>query len=56
MRFGRNIHLHQVPEWAEHHVPYNRLKRLLKIAVEKATEEQTRPDFSGSLLERNSKL
>ncbi|BCS01997.1 uncharacterized protein AKAW2_60261A [Aspergillus luchuensis] len=46
MRFGRNIHLHQVPEWAEHHVPYNRLKRLLKIAVEKATEEQTRPDFS----------
>ncbi|PWY78970.1 ankyrin repeat-containing protein [Aspergillus eucalypticola CBS 122712] len=49
MRFGRNIYLHQVPEWAEHHVPYNRLKRLLKIAVEKATEEQTRPDFSGHL-------
>ncbi|RAH58497.1 ankyrin repeat-containing protein [Aspergillus piperis CBS 112811] len=46
MRFGLNIHLHQVPEWAEHHVPYNRLKRLLKIAVEKATEEQSRPDFS----------
>ncbi|PYH38102.1 ankyrin repeat-containing protein [Aspergillus neoniger CBS 115656] len=46
MRFSRNIHLHQVPEWAEHHVPYNRLKRLLKIAVEKATEEQTRTDFS----------
>ncbi|GKZ76420.1 hypothetical protein AnigIFM56816_006681 [Aspergillus niger] len=46
MRFGRDLHLHQSPEWVEHHVPYNRLKNLLKIAVERATNEQTRPDFS----------
>ncbi|KAI2828012.1 hypothetical protein CBS63078_6303 [Aspergillus niger] len=46
MRFGRDLHLHQSSEWVEHHVPYNRLKNLLKIAVERATNEQTRPDFS----------
>ncbi|GKZ25430.1 hypothetical protein AbraIFM66951_000642 [Aspergillus brasiliensis] len=46
MRFGRNIHLHQSPEWAKYHVPYNRLKKLLKTAVERAAKERARPDIS----------
>ncbi|GCB27698.1 glycerophosphodiester phosphodiesterase GDE1 [Aspergillus awamori] len=53
MRFGRDLHLRQSPEWVEHHVPYNRLKNLLKIAVERATNEQTCPDFSESCLDQS---
>ncbi|GKZ31573.1 hypothetical protein AbraIFM66950_000146 [Aspergillus brasiliensis] len=55
MRFGRNIHLHQSPEWAKYHVPYNRLKNLLKTAVERAAKERAPPDISDlrSFLDRS---
>lgn len=47
MRFGRDLHAHIVPEWASCYVPYNVVKRALKLAVGKAVDEGSDPDLTG---------
>ena len=49
MRFGRDLHGYIVPEWASFYVPYNVVKRTLKLAVGKSIDESCEPDFSGRL-------
>lgn len=30
MKFGQELHRHTIPEWHEHYIDYNLLKRLVK--------------------------
>jgi glycerophosphodiester phosphodiesterase len=39
MRLGRDLHRHQVPEWASSYVLYSALKKLYKFAVKTAVKE-----------------
>ena len=47
MRFGRDLHGYIVPEWASFYVPYNGVKRALKLAVGRAVDEGADPDLTG---------
>jgi hypothetical protein len=48
MRFGRDVHLHQIPEWADFYIDYNGLKSLLKLATKTAVEQQRPADLTGN--------
>lgn len=47
MRFGRDLHRYIVPEWTAFYVPYNVVKRTLKVAVGKSVDEGSVPDLTG---------
>jgi glycerophosphodiester phosphodiesterase len=40
MRFGRDLHKHQIPEWASSYVRYAQLKKLSKFAAKATIEEK----------------
>ncbi|KAH0562731.1 hypothetical protein GP486_002608 [Trichoglossum hirsutum] len=46
MRFGRNLHRFQVPEWAPFYLDYNGSKRLFKNASKRAVEQAVDADFT----------
>ncbi|KAI9772905.1 MAG: Glycerophosphocholine phosphodiesterase [Geoglossum simile] len=46
MRFGRNLHRHRVPEWTPFYISYNGLKKLFKLVVRAAADQQADVDFT----------
>jgi glycerophosphodiester phosphodiesterase len=47
MKFGRNLHRFQVPEWAPYYIDYNGSKKLFKSASKSAVERAVDADFTG---------
>ncbi|KAG9228028.1 hypothetical protein BJ875DRAFT_390250, partial [Amylocarpus encephaloides] len=41
MKFGRDLHKHQIPEWASSYVRYAELKKLSKFAAKAIIEEKS---------------
>ncbi|KAI9771312.1 MAG: hypothetical protein M1840_002282 [Geoglossum simile] len=46
MKFGQDLHLHQVPEWEPFYIHYRQLKRDFKSTVQKAFRSGTEPGFA----------
>ncbi|KAI9837675.1 MAG: Glycerophosphocholine phosphodiesterase [Sclerophora amabilis] len=46
MKFGRDFHQRQLPEWAPFYVDYNALKRLFKAACSTASGQSADADFT----------
>lgn len=46
MKFGKKLHLYQVPAWEQNYLPYKQLKALLKSATTQAIQSNTETDFS----------
>ncbi|KAJ5348690.1 uncharacterized protein N7506_001943 [Penicillium brevicompactum] len=51
MRFGRDLHGCIVPEWTAFYVPYNVVKRTLKVAVGKSVDESSQERNANIVLE-----
>ncbi|KAK2781245.1 hypothetical protein FQN52_001748 [Onygenales sp. PD_12] len=47
MKFGRNLHLYQIPEWETSYIRYDRLKVAYKTATRNAARRDTQTSFGG---------
>ena len=46
MKFGRNLHKHQVPLWADSYLDYDGLKTLIKLSRAESSEHDEALDRS----------